>query len=125
MHNDNIEITNAMHLKEKLEKATGNMVIDMLLLITSTIVFGISGLLYFYNPDYRLAIIQVFFLSLIATIICNCEFLHSLKTLNRIRACTDASESKLIDIDRVTAAHFHTGITLMSVLGLIVLVARL
>lgn len=125
MRNDDIEITNKMHLKEKLEKASGNMFTDLILQLTATCIFGASGVLYFFYHDYRQAIVQTFFLSLIATIICNCELLNSLRTLKRVKSCKDASESKLIDIDRVTFTHFHTAITIMSLISLIGLIINI
>lgn len=125
MRNDDIEITNKMHLKEKLEKASGNMFTDLILQLTATCIFGASSVLYFIYNDYRQAIMQTFFLSLIATIVCNCELLNSLKTLKRIRSCKDASASKLISIDRVTLPHFHVAITFMALLSLVILFIRI
>ena len=125
MRDNDIEITNKMHLKENLEKASGNMYADLILQLTATCIFGASGVLYFFYNDYRQAIMQTFFLSLIATIICNCELLNSLRTLKRVKSCKDAGESKLISIDRVTLPHFHVAITFMALLSLVILFIRI
>ncbi|WP_350613338.1 hypothetical protein [Pseudomonas sp. HY7a-MNA-CIBAN-0227] len=125
MSDQDLKVTPKMQLKDKVQKVSGNLIADLLLLTTATVFFSGSGIYFFLHPEYAKGILSVFFLSLIATLICMAEVIHSTKTLQKLKQCEDESESKLIEVDRVTYAHFHTAVTLMAFSSGIILLFKI
>lgn len=111
---DNTEIKNAQDIKEKISKASGNLLYDLALLLSTTLFFIISAISFIRLEDSRQVIGSAVALTLIATCVCLAEMLHSTKTLKKLKECKEASEAKLIDIEPLTYAYFHTAIAIMA-----------
>lgn len=121
MDNSEIKIKNLMEIKEKISKASGNLLYDMAMVFSTTLFFIFSAITFIRLEDLRPAIGSVIGLTLIATCVCSAEMLHSAKTLNKLKNCKEVSESKLIDIEPLTYQYFHTAIALMAFLACLML----
>ncbi|HFQ5875907.1 TPA: hypothetical protein ACJXXT_000169 [Pseudomonas aeruginosa] len=121
LNSDEITVTDEMQMKEKLEKASGNLLVDLFIIAASTILLITNAVIYFMNPEYRAAISYAVFVSVIAELICNFELSNSINTLRRIRECSEPSEAKLIEVKRMTLPYFNAGICLLSLTGTIII----
>jgi hypothetical protein len=121
MDKNEIEFTHSAQIKEKISKASGNLLYDMALVLSTTLFFIISAISFIMFEDFRQATGSVVGLTLIATCVCLAEMTHSANTLKRLKDCKEDSESKLIDIEPLTYAYFHTSIALMAFGGCLLL----
>lgn len=121
MDKNDIQFTHSAEIKEKISKASGNLLYDMTLVLSTTLFFMISAITFIRLEDYRNAIGSLVGLTLIATCVCLAEMLHSVKTIKRLKDCKELSEAKLIDIEPLTYSYFHTMIASLAGCGFLLL----
>lgn len=108
-----------MHMRDKLEKALGILITDMMILAACMLPLAINSILYWLNPEHREGISYAVYVSLMAAMFCNFEVIHSISIFKRIKSCIEESEAKLIKIKRFTFPHFNTLMTLLAFIGTI------